>query len=107
METLRALLDDQMRSKVTLSELDIEKHSLGNLRSWFKHIVLRFISFIALQDQPTGSDYLWAAAMETQLQKSFIKIWTQEFIQLIQEFPECTPCLEDLKKALAFCKMND
>ena len=38
---------------------------------------------------------------------SLTKLWTREFIQLIQEFPNCTPCLEDLKEALSFCKMNE
>ena len=61
---------------MTLSELDIEKNSLANLRSWFKHIVLRFIDHLAIQDQPSGTDYLWTATMEMQLQRSFIKIWT-------------------------------
>ena len=45
--------------------------------------------------------------MEKNLSISLTKLWIREFIQLIQEFPDCTPCLEDLKEALAFCKMNE
>ena len=36
----------------------------------------------------------------------FTKLCMKEFITLIQEFPESTPCLEDLKRALGMSQMN-
>ena len=50
---------------------------------------------------------MWTDKMERDLSVCITKLWTREFIQLIQEFPDCTPCLEDLKEALTFCKMNE
>ena len=35
------------------------------------------------------------------------ELCTKEFITLIQEFPESSPCLEDLKVSLNISKMND
>ena len=111
LEALSELLDDELRQKVCLDQLDRETHSLAKLKEWFRHIVLRFINYLAtplnqIQKSKTRI-YMWNDKMEKQLSISLMKLWTREFIQLIQEFPDCTPCLEDLKEALAFCKMNE
>ena len=37
---------------------------------------------------------------------SFTNFCTKEFVTLIHEFPESTPCLQDLKKALALSNLN-
>ena len=47
MENLRELLDVEMKKKITFDQLDIERHSLRSLMSWFKNIVLRFINYLA------------------------------------------------------------
>lgn len=108
LESLSELLDEELARKVCSDQLDRETHSLKLLKEWFRHIVLRFINYLATpRDKITSKTYMWTDKMEKELSISITKLWTREFIQLIQEFPDCTPCLEDLKEALTFCKMNE
>lgn len=68
---------------------------------------MRFISYM-LRDTDTqaSTGYIWCDKIENKLAVSFTKFCTTEFLRLIQEFPKSTPCLNDLKKALAFSNMN-
>jgi hypothetical protein len=38
---------------------------------------------------------------------SLMRLCTKDFVRLIQEFPESTPCLKDLNRALEISKMNE
>ena len=66
-ENLRELLDDEMKKKITFDQLDIERHSLSSLKSWFKNIVLRFINYVGNESSTISSHYIWTSSMENQL----------------------------------------
>lgn len=100
MEAASQLLDSEMNEKVNSNMLNTEQSRFDKLTSWFTHVLLRFISYTVSHtgEEPT---YLWKDQMLRKLAVSFTNICTKEFITLIQEFPESTPCLKDLKRALA------
>ena len=87
--------------------------SFSKLTAWFTHVTLRFISYLVsppLTDSSilgSDSDYLWRDKIQKKLAVHFTQLCMKEFITLIQEFPESTPCLEDLKRALGMSQMND
>ena len=90
---------------VTLSEISVNMPSFDQLLAWFTHVVLRFTSYIV--QHPTQKGYMWKNKIVKMLAIQFTQFCSREFIsQIIYNFPESTPCLEDLKKALALSNLN-
>ena len=45
--------------------------------------------------------------MEKCLMIRFTEMWTSHIIDLVHYFPESTPALQDLKRSLESCEMQD
>ena len=61
--------------------------------------MVRYIRFLS------GLDLSEKALVE--VDTALVKLWTSQIIELIQEFPEGSPCLLDLKSALAVTNLKE
>ena len=96
-----------MAQRVTLREISTKKASFDRLLQWFTHVVLRFISYLTSHTGSSAQAYIWRDRIQKKLALNFTELCTKEFIRLIQEFPESTACLQDLKIALQISQVND
>jgi len=103
------------KSKLQGVPFEFEKVQLSKLLEWFNVLVLRFINFLVkdLRQLPlteqleeiNSPSYMWHSKMERTLMTSFTSMWTGHIIDLVHVFPDSTPVLRDLKKAVESCEM--
>lgn len=85
-EAAQLLLDRELVAKATLDELSVS--CFDKLLVWFKHVCLRFISYMLLDTNTLARNgYIWCDKIEHKLAVSFTQNCTKEFLRLIQEFP--------------------
>ncbi len=90
---------------VNLNQINVNMKSFDKLLAWFTHVVLRFNSYILSYMDDKG--YIWREKVVKMLAVSYTQFCSKAFIShIITNFPESTPTLEDLKKALVLSNLN-